>query len=114
RLYLPIDDGRRDHGEENGMTCAECHMRNFGMRDYTDPSTADPKAGAPKTANRPLPTLNFQIIPTTRWEAFTLDFMADQECKAQAFLTAEHGKAPQLTCTLSDPNGPRVTDPLPR
>ena len=28
---LALDDGRRDHGEENGMTCAQCHMRTFGM-----------------------------------------------------------------------------------
>lgn len=114
RLYLPIDDGRRDHGEENGMSCAECHIRDFGMRDYLNPSTGEPSHGPPQQANRPLPTLNFQIIPTTRWEAFTLDFMADQECKAKAFLTAEHGSAPKLTCTLTDPAGPRVTDPLPR
>jgi len=114
QLYLPLDDGRRDHGEENGMTCAQCHVRNFGVRDYGDPSTSDPKAGAPRSANRPLPTLNFQIVPTTRWEAFTLDLMADQECKAQDFLTVELGKPAKLTCTLADPSGPRVTDPLPR
>lgn len=111
RLYLPLDDGRRDHGEENGMTCAQCHIRDFGVRDYTDASTADPKAGPPRTANRPLPTLNFQIVPSHRWEAYTLDFMADQECKAQDFLAAALGKAPKLTCTLSDPAGPRVTAP---
>ncbi len=111
RRFLPLEDGRRDHGEENGMTCAQCHMRDFGVRDYADASTADPKLGAPKVGNRPLPTLNFQIIPSNRWEAYTLDFMADQECKAQAHLTAALGKPAKLTCTLSDPDGPRVTAP---
>jgi hypothetical protein len=81
---LPLEDGRRDHGEENGMTCAQCHMRNFGVRDYHDPRTASPAAGAPTRGNRPLPTLNFQIVPSTTWEAYTLEFMRDQECKAKA------------------------------
>jgi hypothetical protein len=93
------------------MTCAQCHIRNFGVRDHADAATASPRAGLPRAPNRALPTLNFQIVPSTRWEAYTLDFMADQECKAQAFLTAELGKAPKLTCTLTDPNGPRVTAP---
>jgi hypothetical protein len=30
---FPLEDGRRDLGEENGMTCAQCHIRNFGMHD---------------------------------------------------------------------------------
>jgi hypothetical protein len=109
---LPLEDGRRDHGEENGMTCAQCHMRNFGVRDYGDPRTTDPRAGAPEALNRPLPTLNFQIIPTTTWEAFTLEFMQDQECKARVHLEAATGKVPALSCALSDPDGPRVNAPL--
>ena len=34
---LALEDGRRDIGEENGMTCSQCHIRNFGMHDYADP-----------------------------------------------------------------------------
>lgn len=109
---LALDDGRRDHGEENGMTCAQCHIRNFGVRDYGDPATAAPGAGAPRAGNRPLPTLNFQIIPTHTWEAYTLEFMQDQECKAKAHLEAALGKAPALGCALADPAAPRVTAPL--
>lgn len=110
--FLALEDGRRDHGEENGMTCAQCHMRNFGVRDYNDPRTADPSAGEPEALNRPLPTLNFQIIPTTTWEAYTLEFMQDQECKTIKHLEAATGKTPALTCALSDPAGPRVNAPL--
>jgi hypothetical protein len=100
---LPLDDGRRDHGEENGMTCAQCHIRQFGVRDYTDPATADPGAGAPKTANPAIATLNFQIVPSAtspRWEAFTLEFMKDQECKGKANLEQFLGKPSALTCPL--------------
>ncbi|HWU89829.1 MAG TPA: hypothetical protein VN253_21355, partial [Kofleriaceae bacterium] len=49
---FPLDDGRRDLGEENGMTCAQCHIRTFGMHDYGDPANTDPKAGVPKTRNK--------------------------------------------------------------
>ncbi|MBZ0231823.1 MAG: hypothetical protein K8M05_05690 [Deltaproteobacteria bacterium] len=110
---LPLDDARRDHGEENGMTCAQCHIRNFGVRDYTDPATADPSAGMPKGRNRRLPTLNFQIVPSHTWEAYTLEFMQDQECKTKQHLETALGKAPALSCPLADPAAPRVTVPLP-
>ncbi|MBK9029742.1 MAG: hypothetical protein IPL61_00110 [Myxococcales bacterium] len=110
---LPVDDGRRDHGEENGMTCAQCHIRNFGVRDYADAATADPKAGTPAAANHPIATLNFQIVPSHRWEAYTLEFMADQECKIKAFLAAELGKESKLACPLADPSAPRIARPLP-
>ncbi len=109
---LPLDDGRRDHGEENGMTCAQCHMRTFGVRDYGDAATADPRAGTPRAPNRTLPTLNFQIVPAEYWEAYTLDFMQDQACKAKVHLEAALGKPAALTCALADPAAPRVTAPL--
>lgn len=99
---LALDDGRRDHGEENGMTCAQCHIRTFGVRDYGDPATADPRAGTPRMPNRALPTLNFQIVPGERWEAYTLEFMQDQQCKAAAFLEAAAGKPTKLDCPLAD------------
>ena len=109
---LALDDGRRDHGEENGMTCAQCHMRTFGVRDHGDPATADPRAGTPRMPNRTLPTLNFQIVPTDRWEAFTLEHMQDQECKARVHLEAAMGKPSKLTCPLTDPAGARIDGPL--
>ena len=109
---LALDDGRRDHGEENGMTCAQCHMRTFGVRDYGDPATADPRVGTPRLPNRALPTLNFQIVPGERWEAFTLELMQDQECKARVNLEAALGKPSKLTCKLADPAAVRVDAPL--
>jgi hypothetical protein len=100
---LPLEDGRRDLGEENGMTCAQCHMRNFGMHDYRDPANTDPTQGTPKALNKPLPTLNFQIIPADKWEAFTIDFLHHQECRGKAHLEQYLGAdaAKGLTCPLA-------------
>jgi hypothetical protein len=99
-----LDDGRRDVGEENGMTCSQCHIRNFGMHDYSDPANTDPSQGVPKTRNKKIATLNFQIVPTTHWEEFTLEFLKHQECRAkenyEQFLTADAAKG--LTCPFAN------------
>jgi hypothetical protein len=84
------------------MTCAQCHIRNFGMHDYSDPANTDPRAGVPKTRNKKIATLNFQIIPTTNWEDFTLEFLKHQECRAKenyAKWAPEQGT--KLTCPLA-------------
>jgi hypothetical protein len=100
---FPLADGRRDLGEENGMTCSQCHIRNFGMHDYSDPANVDPSKGTPKTLNKSIATLNFQIVPSTRWEAFTLEFLKHQECRGkqhlEEFLGA--GAAKGLGCPLA-------------
>jgi hypothetical protein len=100
---FPLDDGRRDLGEENGMTCSQCHIRNFGMHDYGDLANVDPSKGVPKTRNKPIATLNFVIIPTTRWEEFTLEFLKHQECRGKAQLEELFGPdaAKGLTCPLA-------------
>ena len=100
---VALEDGRRDLGEENGMTCAQCHIRNFGMHDYSDPANVDPSKGVPKAPNKKIATLNFQIIPADKWEAFTIDFLHHQECRGKAhfeqYLGAESAKG--LTCPLA-------------
>jgi hypothetical protein len=100
---LPLDDGRRDLGEENGMTCSQCHIRNFGMHDYGDPANVDPAKGTPKAPNKKIATLNFQIIPGERWEAFTIDFLHHQECRGKEHLAQYLGAdaAKGLTCPLA-------------
>jgi len=97
------EDGRRDPGEENGLTCAQCHIRNFGMHDYKDPANIDPTKGVPKKPNKKLATLNFQIVPGARWEAFTLDFLKHQECRGKQHLEKYLGtsSAKRLTCPLA-------------
>ena len=100
---FPLADGRRDLGEENGMTCAQCHIRNFGMHDYGDLANVDPSKGTPKSLNHTIPTLNFQIVPATGWEAFTLEFLQHQECRGkmlmEQYLGADSAKG--LTCPLA-------------
>lgn len=99
---MPLEDGRRDLGEENGVTCSQCHIRNFGMHDYSDPANTDPKAGKPRAVNHAIPTLNFQIVPTTEWSAFTLEFMQHQECRGKMLFEKFIGPdaAKGLTCPL--------------
>lgn len=100
---IALDDGRRDLGEENGMTCSQCHIRNFGMHDYGDPANTDPSKGVPKSRNKKIATLNFQIVPTGHWEEFTLEFLKHQECRGkqhiEQFLGPEFAKG--LTCPLA-------------
>jgi hypothetical protein len=100
---FPLEDGRRDLGEENGMTCSQCHIRNFGMHDYADPANVDPQKGTPTTRNKAIATLNIQIVPSSHWEAFTIDFLHHQECRGKAhleeFLGADAGKG--LGCPLA-------------
>jgi hypothetical protein len=100
---LALEDGRRDLGEENGMTCSQCHIRNFGMHDFSDAAVTDPSAGTPKAMNHPIPTLNFQIVPDTHWEPFTLEFLAYQECRGKQLFTEFLGpdSAKGLTCPLA-------------
>lgn len=102
---LPIDDGRRDLGEENGMTCSQCHIRNFGMHDYADPANTDPRKGVPRSRNKKIATLNFQIVPSGHWEEFTLEFLKHQECRAKQHI--EQFLGPELAKGLGCPLAPR-------
>jgi hypothetical protein len=100
---MPLADGRRDLGEENGMSCAQCHIRNFGMHDYSDPANTDPHAGVPRAVNHSIATLEFQVVPTTTWPAFTLEFLQHQECRGKQLFEQFIGKgaAQGLTCPLA-------------
>jgi hypothetical protein len=100
---IVLEDGRRDLGEENGMTCSQCHIRNFGMHDAGDLANVDPSKGTPKAPNHAIGTLDFQIIPGTRWEDFTLEFLQHQECRGKAMFEQVVGPdaAKGLTCPLA-------------
>jgi hypothetical protein len=73
------------------------------MHDWKDPGAVDPSKGLPKKLNKKLPTLNFQIIPGGVWEAFTLDFLKHQECRAKLQYEKWIGPAAAkgLTCPLA-------------
>ncbi len=99
---LALEDGRRDVGEENGVTCSQCHIRNFGMHDYGDLANTDPSKGVPKTRNHKIATLNFQIIPGQHWEEFTLEFLKHQECRGKEMYAQYLPDAAKgLTCPLA-------------
>ena len=61
------------------------------------------EAGSQGQPNHAIATLNFQIIPGTRWEAFTLEFLAHQECRGKERITEALGAdaAKGLGCSLS-------------
>jgi hypothetical protein len=66
-----LKDARRRLFEERGMTCIQCHVRNFDEGDYLNPAVKDPKARGAAGMGRDIPRLFFIITPTeTRSEFF--------------------------------------------
>jgi hypothetical protein len=57
-----LDDARRRLFEERGMTCIQCHVRNFDEGDYLNAGVKNPKGGTPGTG-RNIPRLFFVITP---------------------------------------------------
>jgi|GEM_PF-1312194 len=98
---VPLADPRRDLFEEKGMTCHQCHVRKFGVRDMRDEAAWNPKAGLPKGLNKSQPTLYFVITPTTHWQGYTIDFQQKQECKAKVNLAKYAGVETDLSCPLT-------------
>ncbi|MGA9993947.1 MAG: hypothetical protein WBP93_00970, partial [Pyrinomonadaceae bacterium] len=58
----PLKDPRRRLFEERGMTCIQCHVRNFDEGDYLDAAVADPQRKGMMPA-RTIPRLFFVITP---------------------------------------------------
>jgi hypothetical protein len=59
----PLRDPRRRLFEERGMTCIQCHVRNFDEGDYLSPVN-DPKQAAKTGAVREIERVFFVIVPT--------------------------------------------------
>ena len=57
-----LRDPRRRLFEERGMTCIQCHVRNFDEGDYLNPGVKNPKEGN-IGATRDIPRLFFVITP---------------------------------------------------
>ena len=61
------------------------------------------ESGVPKAINPSIATLNFQIVPTAVWSAFTLEFLDHQQCRGkmmfEKFIGADAAKG--LTCPLA-------------
>ena len=59
----PLSDPRRRLFEERGMTCIQCHVRNFDEGDYLK-SVYEPKNDVKAAWTRPIPRVFFVILPT--------------------------------------------------
>jgi hypothetical protein len=97
---VPLRDPRRDNFEENGMTCSQCHIRDFANGDLRDAATRDPRAGKPRAPSPPIPTLMFNIVPEESWRPFTIEFMRFQECLFRDAFKKHLGQETKLTCPL--------------
>ncbi len=98
--HLPARDPRRDLFEEKGMTCSQCHVRRFGVRDMRDKTAYDPSAGEPTNQNKSQATTYFVIVPTERWQPYAIDFQEKQECKFKVAIKRWTGIDTSLTCPL--------------
>lgn len=58
-----LDDPRRRLFEEKGMTCIQCHVRNFDEGDYLT-GVQKPKETPENISSRKIPRVFFIIIPT--------------------------------------------------
>jgi hypothetical protein len=99
---IALDDPRRDLFEESGMTCHQCHVRRFGVRDMYDPTAYDPSAGLPRFRNKKQGVTYFVIVPTNRWQPYMIDFQHKQECKTKVALATDLGVETDLGCPLMD------------
>lgn len=97
---VDLRDPRRDLFEENGMTCSQCHVRDFANGDLRDFATRDPRVGKLPAASPPLPTLFFNIVPEETWRPFTLEFQQFQECLIKESLQKFGGVETALACPL--------------
>jgi hypothetical protein len=64
-----LKDARRRLFEERGMTCIQCHVRNFDEGDYLNPGVKNPKEGMPGMG-RDIPRLFFVITPDEKRSEF--------------------------------------------
>ncbi|MBD0370454.1 MAG: hypothetical protein ICV60_06430 [Pyrinomonadaceae bacterium] len=58
-----LRDPRRRIFEERGMTCIQCHVRNFDEGDYLNSAVRDPKAGPNFGTTNIIPRLFFVLTP---------------------------------------------------
>jgi hypothetical protein len=70
-----LRDPRRRLFEERGMTCIQCHVRNFDEGDYLNAGVKNPKEGTPGST-RDIPRLFFVITPN---DGFRSEFFRRNE-----------------------------------
>lgn len=97
---VPLRDARRDLFEENGMTCSQCHIRDFANGDLRDPALRDASLGRVPALAASIPTTFFNLVPEETWRPFMVEFQKLQECLAKGALKKHLGLETNLTCPL--------------
>lgn len=59
-----LRDPRRRLFEERGMTCIQCHVRNFDEGDYVNRAVSDPRLGSDFGTTNQVPRVFFVIVPS--------------------------------------------------
>jgi len=94
-----LDDATRRNFEENGMSCAQCHVRNFDEGDVLDPGLWDPTKKTGPTLARQIPQLFFVIVPEFTNPAFIAQQEMDAECQLGPTMSTELGKTVRVPCS---------------
>ena len=93
-----LDDATRRNFEENGMSCAQCHVRAFDEGDVLDPGIWDPSKKTRPTLARPLPQTFFVLVPEFRNSPFLDQQELDTECLLGPMMSTELGKSVKVPC----------------
>jgi len=97
---VDLHDPRRDVFEENGMTCSQCHIRDFANGDLREAGVRNPKAGGTLREPTRIATTMFNLVPEETWRPFMIEFQKLQECLAKAAFQKYLGQETDLTCPL--------------
>lgn len=97
---VDLRDPRRDLFEENGMTCSQCHVRDFANGDVRDPAIRDPRVGRLPAASPTIPTTFFNLVPEETWRPYMIEFQKFQECRFREAFRRYKGVETDLTCPL--------------
>ncbi|MSP16804.1 MAG: hypothetical protein EXR73_09380 [Myxococcales bacterium] len=95
---VPLTDPRRDLFEENGMSCHQCHVRDFANGDLRNAAARDPRVSGAWLAGAPLPTTFFNIVPEETWRPFMIEFQRLQECQFRQAFKDDLGVETSLVC----------------
>ncbi len=93
-----LDDATRRNFEENGMSCAQCHVRTFDEGDVLDPGIFDPTKKTGLLLGRPIPQTFFVLVPEFRNTPFLDQQELDAECQLGPTMSTELGKSVKVPC----------------
>lgn len=97
---VPLRDVRRRNFEENGMTCVQCHMRNFDDGVLAEPQARDPRVHDPITPARDIDRVAQTILPVgaVRRSPWLVQQETFQLCDLGRKMNAQLGTHVVLAC----------------